>query len=42
MEWFSSLPLRIKTFEDLVELFLQQYSYNIHHPVTMIELSNTK
>lgn len=42
MEWFSSLPVGIKSFEELVELFLQQYSYNIHLPVTMIELCNTK
>lgn len=42
MEWFASLPKGIKMFEELIQLFLQQYSYKIHHLVTMIELYNTR
>lgn len=42
MEWLSSLPKGIKTFEELIQLFLQQYSYNIRHLVTMIDLCNTQ
>lgn len=42
MEWFSSLPIGINFFEELIQLFLQKYSYSIRHPVTMIEFCNTK
>lgn len=42
MEWFSKLPSRIKTFEELASKFMAHYSYNIKHDVTMIMLCNTK
>lgn len=42
IECFSKLPTIIKYFEALIKLFLQQYSYNICHPVTMIDLCNTR
>lgn len=42
MEWFSKLTMGIKSFEELIELFLQQYFYSIHHPITMIDLCNTR
>ena len=32
MEWFSHLPPGIKTFNEIANLFIQQYSHNIQHP----------
>ena len=29
MEWFSHLPLGIKKFDEIFNLFIQQYSHNI-------------
>ena len=31
MEWFSHLPLGIKTFDEIANLFVQQYLHNIKH-----------
>lgn len=42
MQWFLRLPIGIKMFEELVKLFLQQYAYNIHNPVSMIDICNVK
>jgi hypothetical protein len=42
MEWFSKLPPSIQSFEELVNKFINQYSYNIQHEVTMKDLCNTK
>lgn len=42
LEWFSKLPNGIRSFEELIKLFLQQYSYNIHHPIIMIDLCNAR
>ena len=42
MEWFSKLPLGIKSFNELVDIFVTHYSYNITHEVTMLDIFNTK
>lgn len=42
IHWFSKLTPTIKTFEELIKLFYQQYLYNIQHPVTMIDICNLK
>lgn len=42
MEWSSKLLSSIKTFEELVSKFVSQYSYNIQHEITMLDLCNTK
>ena len=42
MEWFSWLPSGIKSFDEITTLFLQQYSHNIQHPVTIRDLCNLK
>ena len=42
MEWFSRLPSGIKSFDEIATLFLQQYSHNIQHPVTIRDLCNLK
>jgi len=42
MEWFSRLPLGIKTFDELVNKFITHFSYNIEHEVSMLDLCNTK
>ncbi|GLJ30962.1 hypothetical protein SUGI_0617990 [Cryptomeria japonica] len=38
----SKLPSGIKSFSDLVDKFVSQYSYNIQHEVTMLDLCNAK
>lgn len=42
MEWFSRLPSGIKSFEELVNRFISQYSYNIRNEITMLDLCNVK
>ena len=42
IHWFSRMPPTIKTFEELIKLFYQQYSYNIKHLITMIDICNLK
>lgn len=42
MEWFSRLPLAIKSFQELADKFVSQYAYNYEHEVTMMDLFNTK
>ena len=38
MEWLSKITPPVKTFEELINLFILQYSYNIQHQITMIDL----
>lgn len=42
MEWFSRLPSAIKSFEELVNRFISQYSYNMQNKITMPDLCNIK
>lgn len=42
MDWFSKLPFSIKSFKELVDMFVTHYSYNIRHEVTILDLWNTK
>lgn len=42
MEWFSRLPSGIKSFEEIVNKFISQYSYNIRNEITMLDLCNVK
>ena len=42
MEWFSRLPNGIKSFDEIVNLFLQHYSHNIQHIVNIHDLFNLK
>ena len=42
MERFSKIPSNIKTFDQLVSMFIIQYSYDIKREVTMIDFCNTK
>lgn len=42
LEWFSKLSPPINTFEELVNKFITQYSYNIQHDITMKDLCNLK
>ena len=42
MEWFSHLPPGIKTFDEISNLFIQQYSHNIQHLVNIWDLCNLK
>ena len=42
MEWLSRLPSGIKSFDEIATLFLQQYSHNIQHLVTIYDLCNLK
>ena len=42
MEWFTKLSPPLKTFDDLAKCFIQKYSYNIQHHVTMLDLCNIK
>ena len=42
MEWFSHLPLGIKTFDDISNLFVQKYLHNIQHPINIWDLYNLK
>ena len=42
MEWFSHLPPGIKTFDEIANLFIQQYSHNIQHLVNIQDLCNLK
>lgn len=42
IEWFSKLTPRIRSFSELVDKFVSQYSYNIQHEVAMLDLCNAK
>ena len=38
MEWFTKLSPPLKMFDELAQHFIQQYSYNIQHPMTVLDL----
>ena len=38
MEWFTKLSPPLKIFDELAQHFIQQYSYNIQHHVTVLDL----
>lgn len=42
MEWISKLTPPIKSFDELVNKLISQYSYNIQHDFTMLNICNTK
>ena len=42
LEWFSHLPQGLKTFDEISNLFIQQYLHNIQHPVNIRDLCNLK
>ena len=42
MEWFTKLSPPLKAFDKLAQCFTQKYSYNIQHPMTMLDLCNIK
>ena len=42
MEWFMKLSPPLKTFDELAQCFIQQYSYNIKHLVTTLDLCQIK
>lgn len=42
MEWLSKITSPIKKFEELINEFISQYSYNIQHQITMIDLCKAK
>ena len=42
MEWFTKLGPPLKTFDELAQRFIQQYSYNIEHPMTVLDLCQIK
>lgn len=41
MEWFTKLSPPLKTFDELAQHFIQQYSY-IQHPVTVLDIFQIK
>lgn len=42
IEWFSKLTSRIKSFEELMDRFISQYSSNVRNEITMLDLCNVK
>ena len=42
IEWFTKFSPHLKMFDELAQSFIQQYSYNIQHHVTMLDLCNIK
>lgn len=42
MEWFTKLSPPLKSFDQIVHRFIQQYSYNIQNFITMFDLYNIK
>ena len=42
MEWFTKLTPTLKKIEELAQCFIQQYSSNIQHPVTVLDLCQIK
>ena len=42
LEWFSHIPLGIKMFDEIANLFMQQYSHNIQHLINIQDLCNLK
>ena len=42
MKWFSHFPTSIKMFDEISNLFFQQYSHNIQHLVNIWDLCNLK
>lgn len=41
-ESFTKITPPLKSFDELVKRFIQHYSYNISHPITMLDLCNMK
>jgi len=41
-EWFVHLPPGIRTFPKLAEKFVNHFSYNFKHEMSMTDLCNTK
>jgi len=42
IEWFSHLPMGIKSFNELAEKFATHCSYNAEHGISMTDLCNNK
>lgn len=42
MEWFSHLPSRIKSFDELTTKFVNHFPFNIEHDVTIMDLYKIK
>ncbi|GLJ31915.1 hypothetical protein SUGI_0642360 [Cryptomeria japonica] len=42
MEWLSKITPPVRSFDELVNKFITQYSYNIQHAITMLDVCNTK
>lgn len=42
MEWFSHLPPSIKKFQEIVDAFIKNYTFNISMDVSLEELSALK
>ena len=42
MECFTNLSPPLKTFDKLSQCFIQQYSYNIQHPMIVLDLCQIK
>jgi len=42
IEWFSHLPMGIKSFNELAEKFATHFSYNAEHEISMTDLCNNK
>jgi len=41
-KWFAHLPPGIKKFHELMEKFVNHFSYNFEHEISMTDLCNTK
>jgi hypothetical protein len=42
MEWFSKITPPINAFEEFINKLISQYSYNIQHQITMLDLWKEK
>lgn len=42
IEWFARLPPRIKKFQDIIDLFIENFSFNLDMDVNLEELFGLK
>ena len=42
IEWLTKITPPLKNFEDLVQKFIQHFSYNVQKLVSMLDLFNLK
>lgn len=42
LEWFTHLPIGIRSWDELADKFITQFSFNIENDITIATLCHTK